>query len=60
MMTEKGGFVRCPFCGSKLIKTMPDTQAQHLPAWCRKCKREILIDIVCGQSFQSQSPGPSD
>lgn len=52
--------MRCPFCGSKLIKTTPDTQAQHLPAWCRKCKREILIDIVCGQSYQSQSPGPSD
>ncbi len=60
MLPKRDGFARCPYCGSKLIKTMPDTQAEHLPTWCWKCKREILIDIVGGQSYQSQSPESSE
>ena len=56
LLPTKGGFVCCPYCSGKLQKISQRTTATGLPAYCRKCKREILIDIVRGQSFQSQSP----
>lgn len=59
MLTTKGGFICCPYCGGKLQKISPATEAERLPAWCRKCKREILIDIHRGQSFESRSPEQS-
>ena len=46
----------CPFCGGKLVRIAPGTEAERLPVWCRKCRRELLIDIARGQSFLSQSP----
>lgn len=60
MSAEPGGFFCCPYCDSKLIRTTPTTEAERLPVWCRKCKREILIDIHRGQSARSRSPGQSD
>ena len=36
------------------------TDAERLPVYCRKCKREMLIDIHRGQSFESRSPDQSD
>ena len=59
MLPKKGGFACCPYCGGKLQRISPATRAERLPAWCRKCKREILIDIDRGQSFESRSPGQS-
>ena len=59
MIPKRGGFACCPYCGGKLQKISPATEAVQLPAWCRKCKREILIDIHRGQSFESRSPGQS-
>ena len=59
ILPKRGGFVCCPYCGGKLQKISPATEAERLPAWCRKCKREILIDIHRGQSFESRSPGQS-
>ena len=56
LLPTKGGFVCCPYCGGKLQKISQRTEATGLPAWCRKCKREILIDIVRGQSFESPRP----
>lgn len=59
MIPIKGGFACCPYCNSKLIRITPTTEGERLPVWCRKCKREILIDIHRGQSFKSRSPGQS-
>jgi predicted amidophosphoribosyltransferase len=52
----KGAFACCPYCGGKLTRIAPDTEAERLPVWCRKCRRELLIDIQRGQSFLSRSP----
>ena len=56
ILPRKGGFACCPFCGGKLVRIAPGTEAERLPVWCRKCRRELLIDIVGGQSYLSQSP----
>lgn len=55
----RDGFACCPQCGSKLIRITSESEGYHLPIWCRKCKREILIDIHRGQSFISRSPDQS-
>lgn len=57
MIPKRGGYIGCPFCSnSKLLRVPDSTEARALPVYCRKCHREILIDIVRGQSFLSQSP----
>ena len=56
LLPSRGGFARCPYCGGKLLTISPDTEAERLPVWCRKCRRELRIDILRGQSFLSQSP----
>jgi len=60
ILPRKGEYACCPYCGGKLLRVTPETEAQRLPCWCRKCKREILIDILRGQSFKSQSPESTD
>ena len=43
----KYGWVGCPACGNKKIKRIRrDTQARNLPLYCRKCKREYLVEIT--------------
>lgn len=57
MLPSGRGFLICPFCGNpKLLRIMPGTEAVRLPVWCRKCRRELVINIHRGQSFISQSP----
>ncbi len=37
---------RCPRCGfERFIKVRPDTRIRNFPAYCKKCKKEILITI---------------
>lgn len=37
---------RCPVCGhNHFIKIRPDTVLINYPAYCKKCKNEILINI---------------
>lgn len=60
MLVKRGGFLQCPHCGNrKLLRVADDTEARGLPVWCRKCQREIVVDIVRGQCFQSRSPEQS-
>lgn len=59
MLPKRGGFFCCPGCGSKVIRADAKTDAERLPVYCRKCKRELLIDIHRGQSFESRSPDQS-
>lgn len=45
-----GGYVVCPSClaagrAHKLLRLLPDTAARNLPVYCRKCKREIILNI---------------
>lgn len=56
MLPKRGGFICCPHDGGKLIKIDASTEAERLPVFCRKCKRELIIDIHRGQSYLSQSP----
>lgn len=57
MVPSEGGFLHCPYCGNpKLLRIAPGTEAMRLPVWCRKCRRELVIDIRRGQSYLSQSP----
>lgn len=60
MLPKRSEFACCPYCGGKLIRIAPATEAERLPVWCRKCRRELLIDIVRGQSYLSQSPEQSN
>lgn len=60
LLPKRGGFFCCPGCGSKLIKADAATNAERLPVYCRKCKRELVITIRRGQSFESRSPDQSD
>lgn len=60
LLPKRGGFFCCPGCGSKLIKADAATEAEALPVYCRKCKRELRIEIHRGQSFESRSPGQSE
>lgn len=34
-------------CGDRrpMLRTTPDTKAERLVLWCRKCKKEIILDI---------------
>ena len=47
LLTVRGGWVVCPECRSnrKLLHIRPDTQAENLPVYCRRCKREIILNI---------------
>lgn len=59
-LQTREGFARCPYCGGKLTRITPTTDADRLPVWCRKCRRELMIDIHRGQSYLSRSPGQSE
>ena len=57
MIPKAGGYLTCPYCGNrKLLHVTDQTEAHRLPVWCRKCRRELIIEIWRGQSFISQSP----
>lgn len=37
---------RCPVCGhSHFMKIRSDTVIRNYPAYCKKCKKEILVTI---------------
>lgn len=36
---------RCPYCGRKIIRLLPDTRAVNLVLYCRLCKQEIIANI---------------
>lgn len=57
LIPNRGGYIGCPYCSNKkLLRVQDSTEAAGLPVYCRKCQREILIDIHRGQSYLSQSP----
>ncbi len=44
-ITTKDGWILCPHCGRNLIKFFPDTYAKNLHVFCRRCRKESIIDI---------------
>lgn len=40
------GWLSCPKCGQKKIqRVLPATRATALPVYCRRCKRESIVNI---------------
>lgn len=36
----------CPECGKQtLLFPMPSTEARNLPIWCKRCNKEVLVNI---------------
>ena len=35
----------CPHCRGKLLKIYPTTKVKDLPALCRKCRNETVVNI---------------
>lgn len=57
LLTVRDGYLVCPHCrrNKRVIQVSPDTEAVRLRVYCRDCKREIIVDIVEGQCFESRS-----
>ena len=46
MNREQTHWVPCPTCGQPhLLKRFKDTQIRHFPAYCKKCKGEVIITL---------------
>ena len=55
MVTVKDGYIVCPCCRFKTSQQIhPDTRAERLRVWCRKCKQITVVNIDHGQCFLSQ------
>lgn len=64
---RRGGFVVCPECERKhsqnpawpinrsLLRIDAQTKAKALPVLCRKCQKEIILDIAEARAFECQS-----
>ena len=40
----RDGWLICE-CGAKLMEVRSDTRADHLPVYCRHCKRKYTVNI---------------
>ena len=47
--TVRGGFLICPYDGARIMRVLPKTTATNLVVWCRKCKREYVVNIDRGE-----------
>lgn len=55
ILATKGGYLVCPYCrASRLQRIRPETRAESLQIYCRKCKRELIVDIAEGQCYLSR------
>lgn len=54
----KDGWITCPVCkrNHSLLRIRDDTEARHLPIYCRTCRTELILNIARGQSVECQSP----
>ena len=47
--TPLGVFISCPTCKAKrLMRLYPETAGAGVALFCRKCKRELVVDIQPG------------
>ncbi len=57
LVAVKDGYPVCPVCRGRMVpKILPTTSGKNIPAFCRKCKSEIVLNIVRGQCSRSPSP----
>lgn len=35
----------CPYCGQKIHQLNPDANCHGVFTYCRKCKKEVLLEI---------------
>ena len=55
-LVVKNGWITCPVCqrNHSLLRIRDDTEARHLPVYCRTCRTELILNIDKGQSVQRQ------
>ena len=56
LLTVTNGWLQCPVCrrNRRLMRILPDTEGKRIPAYCRDCKTELLIDVSEGKCFESR------
>ncbi len=55
-LVVKDGWVICPVCGKgKLLKTLPDTTAHHLPSKCKRCGQVTIVNIEAPEPESSET-----
>ena len=45
LILAQDGWISCPVCGKKLQRITQETQAENLPIWCPRCRREHTAEI---------------
>lgn len=57
-LVVKDGWIICPVCNQnrRTIRITADTEAHHLPVYCRKCGTELILNISRGLSVERLSP----
>ncbi len=57
-LVVKDGWIICPVCNQnrRTIRITADTEARHLPVYCRKCGIELILNIDRGLSVERLSP----
>ena len=45
LISAKDGWITCPICHKKLQRITQDTEAEHLPIWCPRCRQEYTVEI---------------
>lgn len=56
MLTVEDGYIKCPFCNKTIQRITEQTHGEYIPLYCRACRREVLVDILRGQSARRRSP----
>ena len=45
IMIDKEGWLLCPVCKRRVLRLRPDTTAHNLPVYCKRCRRETIVNI---------------
>ncbi len=44
-MIDKEGWLLCTVCKRRVLRLRPDTTAHNLPVYCKRCRRETIVNI---------------
>lgn len=47
------GWLKCPVCHKKVMRLLPTTEAKDLIVYCRRCRRESVLDIPNSETFRN-------